>query len=370
MTDVAIIGAGITGLSVAFHLRERSDATVVIVDRAGVGAGASGVQPGGIRQQWGTRVNCLMARASLRFYRDLVARLDARVDPGFRACGYVFVAHSEATLDGLRRNVRVQRELGIPSVLLEPAEVAAVVPGLDPATVTGASFCAEDGYFDRPQSVVEAFADAVRSRGVPIEHGEATLRKSGEGWAVDAGAVELRAASVVVAAGEWTPALVDGVPIHAEARYLFLGDRISERLLEPLVVSLDRRVAAKQLADGRLLASDLAATGDRWEPNRSRATIRATIRRLLPRLEYVPLAHVVAGAYDVTPDRQAILGSVPGHDGLFIAAGFSGHGFMMAPEVGRLVAGAVLGDEPEQALRELAADRFARGRLVPEPAVV
>jgi sarcosine oxidase subunit beta len=264
----------------------------------------------------------------------------------------------------------VQRELGIPSVLLEPADVADVVPGLDPATVVGASFCEEDGYFDRPQSVVEAFADAVRRRGVPIEHGDATLRKSGEGWAVDAGPVKLQAAAVVVAAGEWTPALVAGVPIHAEARYLFLSDRISERLLEPLVVSLDRRVAAKQLADGRLLTSDLAATGERWAPERSRAKIGATIRRLLPRLEYVPLAHVVAGAYDVTPDRQAVLGPVPGHEGLFVAAGFSGHGFMMAPEVGRLVAGSVLGDEPEQALRELAPDRFERGSLVPEPAVV
>jgi len=370
VSDVAIIGAGITGLSVAFHLRERAGATVVVVDRAGVGAGASGVQPGGIRQQWGTRVNCLMARASLRFYRELVARLDARVDPGFRACGYMFVAHSQAALDGLRANVRVQRELGIPSLLLTPAEAADVVPGLDPATVVGASFCEEDGYFDRPQSVVEAFADAVRRRGVSIEHGGATLRKSGEGWVIDAGSVQLRAAAVVVAAGEWTPAVVPDVPIRAEPRYLFLSDRISERLLEPLVVSLDRRVAAKQLADGRLLASDLAATGEGWEDERSRATIRATIRRLLPRLEYVPLAHVVAGAYDVTPDRQAILGPVPGHEGLFVAAGFSGHGFMMAPEVGRLVAGAVLGDEPEQALRELSPDRFARGKLVPEPAVV
>jgi sarcosine oxidase subunit beta len=349
VVDVAIIGAGITGLSIALHLRERTDAEIVVFDRAGVGAGASGVQPGGVRQQWGTRVNCLMARESLRFYRELVPRLEARVDPGFRPCGYLFLAHSEAALDRVRANVRLQNEVGVSSSVLGPAEAEAIVPGLDPSTIVGASFCAEDGFFDRPQSVVEAFAEAVVRRGVRIERADVALRS-------------LRADVVVVAAGADTPALVPGLPIEPEPRRLFFSDPVGERLLEPLVVSLDRSFAAKQLADGRLLASDLAAG--------ERAGVRATMQALLPRLEYVSLPHVVEGVYDVTPDRQAMLGAVPGHDGLFVAAGFSGHGFMMAPEVGRLVAGAVLGDEPEEALRDLSPERFALGRPIPEPAVV
>ena len=349
VVDVAIIGAGITGLSIAFHLRERSDASVVVLDRAGVGAGASGVQPGGVRQQWGTRVNCVMARESLRFYRDLVDRLEARVDPGFRECGYLFLAHSEPVLERLRANVRLQHEVGVPSHLLSPAEAAEVAPGLDASTVVGAAFCAEDGYFDRPQSVVEAFAEAVRRRGVAIERRDVT-------------SVEKLAAVVVVAAGEWTPELVPELPIEREARHLFFSDPVRERLLDPLVVSLDRHFAAKQLADGRLLASDLTGA--------DRTAVRASVRELLPRLDYVALPHLVEGTYDVTPDRQAVLGRVPGREGLFVAAGFSGHGFMMAPEVGRLVAGAILGDEPEEALRALSPGRFAAGRLVPEPAVV
>ena len=339
-------------------------------DRGGVGAGASGVQPGGVRQQWGTRVNCVMARESMRFYGELVSRLEARVDPGFQPCGYLFVAHSEATLARLQANVRLQHELGVPSQLLGPAEAAGVAPGLDPATVVGAAFCAEDGYFDRPQSVVEAFAEAVRRRDVRIERGDVALRPSGAGWTLVVAGQEIRAAVVVVAAGEDAPDLVSGLPIEREARYLFFSDPIADRLLDPLVVSLDRHFAAKQLADGRLLASDLAAAGDPAARERWRAGIRTSMRELLPRLEYVSLPHLVEGTYDVTPDRQAILGAVPGHDGLFVAAGFSGHGFMMAPEVGRLLAGAVLGDAPEEALSDLAAERFAAGRLIPEPAVV
>jgi len=168
-----------------------------------------------------------------------------------------------------------------------------------------------------------------------------------------------------------TPALLPELPIEPEARFLFLGEPVAERLLDPLVVSAERRFAAKQLADGRLLASDLGATGDpaagreRW-----RATVRAAISDLLPLLEHVPLPLLVEGVYDVTPDRQAILGAVPGREGVFVAAGFSGHGFMMAPAVGRLVAGAVLGDPEEEALRDLSPERFAAGRLIPEPAVV
>jgi sarcosine oxidase subunit beta len=307
----------------------------------------------------------------MQFYREIVPRLEARVDPQFRACGYLFLAHSETTLDRLRENVRLQQDLGIPSRLLGPDAAAVVVEGLDTTSVVGAAFCGEDGYFDRPQSVVEAFADAVRRRGVRIERRDVSLDRSGDGWTLKASGEDVHADSVVVAAGVDTPRLAPGLPIEPEARYLFFSEPIAERLLEPLVVSPERQFAAKQLADGRLLASDLAAAGDPDEGReRWRARIRATVRALLPRLEYVALPLLVEGVYDVTPDRQAILGAVPGCDRLFVAAGFSGHGFMMAPEVGRLVAGAVLGDDAEQPLRELSPARFAAGRLVPEPAVV
>src|SRR5438105_2656667 len=105
--DVAVIGAGVVGLSIAFHLAERG-ASVVVYERSGIGAGASGVQPGGVRRQWGTRVHCLLAAESLRWYADARKRLRMRVDPGFRACGYLFLAHSEGALASLRANVELQ----------------------------------------------------------------------------------------------------------------------------------------------------------------------------------------------------------------------------------------------------------------------
>jgi sarcosine oxidase subunit beta len=172
---------------------------------------------------------------------------------------------------------------------------------------------------------------------------------------------ELDTETVVVAAGVDTPRLVDA-PIVAEERYLFLSEPIGERLLEPLVISPERRFAAKQLGDGRLLASDLGG--------HDRSHVREVMRELLPQLEFARLDTLVPGTYDVTPDHQAILGAVPGRDALWIAAGFSGHGFMMAPAVGRSIAAAIAGDPPDECLQALSIGRFARGALLPEPAVV
>jgi sarcosine oxidase subunit beta len=152
---------------------------------------------------------------------------------------------------------------------------------------------------------------------------------------------------------------------------MLYSEPIREALVEPLVVSAERHFAAKQLGNGRVLASDLAARGDPAEGEpRWRAHVRSTIRELLPQLEYVEFPVLAAGTYDVTPDHQAILGAVPGADGIWIAAGFSGHGFMMSPVVGSSLAAAICGEPPNDYLRAFSLDRFARGRLIPEPAVV
>jgi len=332
--DVAVVGAGVVGLSIAFHLAERG-ASVAVYERAGIGAGASGVQPGGVRRQWGTRVNCLLAAESVRWYADAQERLRMRVDPGFRACGYLFLAHSDAALVGLRRSVELQNGLGVPSRIVAPAEAAALVPDLQAETLVGCAWCAEDGYFDRPQAIVEALGALADVRITEVRS-----------------LADLQAGAVVVAAGVDTPRLLPELPIRPEPRVLRLSDPIRERLLEPLVVSAERGFAAKQLADGRLLSS-----GD-----------RAALGELLPRLVHVALPHRVEGAYDVTPDHQAILGRV--RDRVWVAAGFSGHGFMQAPAVGRILAEAILDGREDEALRVLDAARFAENRLVPEPQVV
>lgn len=372
--DVAIVGAGITGLSIAWHLVQ-AGAAVIIAESDGVGAGASGIQPGGVRQQWTTRVNCELARESVAFYRDIGRRVPSAADPTLDPCGYLFTADTTGELERLRRGVELQNSCGVPSKILTADEAADVVPGLRADEIVGAAFCAEDGYFDKPQAVVEAFGAAVRQAGVDIVRRHVTdVARDGSTWHItSADDGPLVADQVVVAAGYDSPAVVAGLgvdlPIVKEARYLFLSEPIKERLLEPLVVSTERSFAAKHLANGRVLASDLSARADpdagreHW-----RRRIEENIESLVPILQFVSFPLLLEGFYDVTPDHQPVIAAVPGWDGLWIAAGFSGHGFMLAPAVGRHVADAVTGKSSLPA--DFAYTRFDGSELVAEKHVV
>ena len=375
--DVAIIGAGVTGLSIAWQLARTGDSRVVVIERSGIGAGASGVQPGGVRQQWGTRISCELAVESVAFYRRLDRQLEPRTSPRLDPCGYAFLADSTRELERLRRGVALQNELRIPSRLVDTGELERLVPGLTTTGVVGAAWCAEDGYFDQPQAVVEAFGEAAQRAGARIElgHVERVIEVGGRWQAVLADGRSIEAEQMVVAAGgdtvEVLRELAVDLPIEKQARYLFMSDPIQERLLDPLVVASERRFAAKQLANGRVLASDLAADGD-LELGRKqwRANIAAAIRSLVPVLEFASFPLLVEGTYDVTPDHQPILGAVADRPGLWIAAGFSGHGFMIAPAVGRILADAIRGAGEDPALDELSVSRFDTRELDPELQIV
>jgi glycine/D-amino acid oxidase-like deaminating enzyme len=365
---VVVVGAGITGLAVALSLVERGADTLVL-ERSGVAAGASGVQPGGIRRQWSTRVNCLLASESLAFYRGLDERLGRRTGVRFDACGYLFLAHGEELLGELAAGVALQNELGIESRIVAPDEAARLVQGLDASTVVGAAWNAGDGYVDRPQAAVEAFAAAARDRGARLEIAAVErIKPDGAGWRVNH---DIRCDAVIVAAGCDTRAVVAGVPIEPEARHLFLSAPIERRLLEPLVISGELRFAAKQLRNGRVLASDLGAAGDpavhaaAW-----RANIARGIRDLLPELTYVSFPVLSSGLYDLTPDRQPLVGEVAGRPGLWLAAGFSGHGFMLAPAVARRLAAAIVGEPVDDLLTAFAPDRFDRGATAAEQRLI
>jgi sarcosine oxidase subunit beta len=298
----------------------------------------SGMQPGGVRRQWGTRAGCLMADDSFAFYRDLSGRLGIAVDARLDECGYLFVADEPSTLERLRGGVVLQNELGIPSRSITPEEAATLVPGLALDGFVGAAYC-----------------------------------DTGAGWQLGARSSTHTADVVVVAAGWETRPLLEplgvDLAISPLRRHIFLGEPIGERLLEPLVVAVDRGIAAKQLADGRLLASDLDANGDPATAQDSwRRRIREQIVPLLPMLEYAALPLAVDGVYDMTPDGQPVVDAVA--ENLWVAAGFSGHGFMIAPSIGGLVADLLGGGAAPPWGNALRADRFASADRADETHVI
>jgi sarcosine oxidase, subunit beta len=349
------------------------------VEPAGVGSGATSVQPGGVRQQWGSTMNCRLAREGYGFYSELGVRLESEVDPGFEECGYVFLAHSPAALEGLSANVAVQNQAGVPSAILSADATAELIPGLNATAIVGASYCPEDGYFRRPLAVVGAFVEACTRLGVEVlPAGAEMIERTGSSWRIrlsSRSVDELDADRVVVAAGYDSGALMRTIgidlPLDREPRYLFYSEPIRERLLDPLVVSHERDFASKQLADGSVLASDLSAGRTQTDDVATwRTRIRASIRELLPVLEFVSFPVLVEGFYDTTPDLQPLIGPIPGDAGLWVAAGLNGRGFMIAPTVGRIVSEGLLDGRTFEYAEALAIERFARGRLIPETQVV
>ena len=160
------------------------------------------------------------------------------------------------------------------------------------------------------------------------------------------------------------------LPIEPEERFLFLSAPIRERLLEPLVVSAELRFAAKQLGNGRCWRATSARRGPRGGLPTWQANVRAGISELVPALEYVDLGIVVRGIYDVTPDRQAILGPLPASTGSTSRPASAATASCWRPAVARILADAMLEGEAEAALAVLDAARFVEDRLVPEPAIV
>lgn len=377
-SQIAIVGAGITGLSVAYHLGLAGFADVCVYERESIGSGASGIAPGGVRRQWSTGAGCALSDESFQFYRRIGELLEPESDPVFRECGYLFLALSEDALRALEADVTLQHRFGIPSLVVTPDEIVRIVPALRTDDVLGGSFCAEDGYFDDPWAVVAAFARAARRGGVCIEQAEvAGLKRDEAGWRLRlTDGNSARAEHVVVAAGAGSRALLQplgvDLPIAAEPRYLFYSYPLEERICDPLVISAERHFAVKQLADGQFLASYLAAgrDGGQETPEAWKAHIAETAADLLPDLLDVQLTHLVKGYYDMTPDHQPVVGPLPGLDGIWVAAGLSGHGFMIAPAIGRAVAGLIAGGDAPWYVTELRPDRFAGHKLLAESRVI
>jgi sarcosine oxidase subunit beta len=376
-TSVCIVGAGVIGLSIAWHLTRERRLDVVVLEKSGIASGASGVQPGGVRQQWSTRINCELASESVKFYESIEALLDPSLPIELQPCGYVFIADSPGELRGLEETVALQNDLGIESRVISPEELAHLVPGIVVEGMTGAAYHDRDGYFDRPQAVVEAFAAAAQLEGVEIVKGDVVdVRPRGDHWLVECSSGRTIAASDVILAGGYdmlplATTLELDLPVAKQPRYLFLSDPIRERLLEPLVVAPSRSFAAKHLADGRVLASDLSAgVTPGTDEAVWRSNIRSVISSMLPILEYVTFPILAEGYYDITPDHQPIIGEVRDRSGLWLAVGFSGHGFMMAPAIGRRLAQAVVHRRDDPIFAAFSPERFGTTTLVAESRVV
>lgn len=372
-----IVGAGIIGVSIAYHLTKLGIKDLLIIDKGGVASGVTGICPGGIRQQWGTEINCKMAKAAVEFYENINSHLKPESQIGYKSVGYMYLFHSEEAIENYRVQKELQNSIGIPTEFLTPEEAEKIIPGIDKETFKLASFCGTDGFVDDAYHVVHSFADAAKREGAQIVNDEVEkiLMEGSKVTGVQTKKRGTLLADFVVNAaglGSKTLAATVGIdlPITFEKRRIFFTNRVEERLIEPLLISFEKGFAAKQLSDGVLYMSYLGTDGGGLNNFDFQLKVAEIGMELVPALEQVEFSSYTDGIYDSTPDHQAILGDVDEVSGYYQAVGMSGHGFMMAPIIGETLADVIVGKLPRIDISPLHFNRFKRNELLFEPSVV
>lgn len=377
--SVVIIGGGITGCSIAYHLAKRGLTDVVVLEKRFLASGATGRCGAGVRQQWGTEMNLRLSMESVRMFENLEEELAYNHSIEFKQGGYLLVAYSDKQWEQFRKNVALQRRFGLAVEELTPAEAQKIVPHLNIEGLVGATFCQKDGHAN-PFHVTQAYAEAAKRLGVEIN-----LFTEVTGFTIEKGKItgvitnrgEIATERVVLAAGGWSKRLADmaglNVPIYPERHQILVTEPL-EPVQGPMVMSFQHSFYCQQTPHG----SFIMGIGDPNEPHEENmdSTWEFTERCcqiaawMLPLLKGVRIVRQWAGLYTMSPDRQPIFGPVPELEGLILAVGFSGHGFMIGPMTGVLIAEHLLGLPPSMPIEMLSIERFARGELILEPSVV
>jgi len=354
--EVVIIGGGVIGASVAYHLAARGCRDVLVLERgARAGEGSTGRATGGFRAQFGTHVNVrlsLLSREKLLRFRE-----ETGVDPCFRQCGYLFIARSEAELDALRASQGIQRECGLAEareVCVE--EIKSINPAVETAGAAGGVFCPSDGFM-RPLEILRGYTEAATRLGVRFEYGVAV-----EGFESDArGRVlsatttsgRLAARHFVNAAGAWAGVIARMAGVEIPVRPLcrkVAVTRATDLLPEemPMTIFVDDGFHLR-VRDGRvlLLWPDEPRVSDPFEACVEDEWLREVVAKAHARVPCLRRATVDiescwAGLYEMTPDKHAILGRAQGVENFYLANGSSGHGVMHSPALGQLLSEIIL----------------------------
>jgi sarcosine oxidase subunit beta len=381
--DVVLIGSGIVGSSVAYHLTEMGCRDVLVVEReAHQGKGSTGKSMGGVRAQFSTPVNIQMSLYSINFFSEFEERTGHPAD--YRPHGYLFVATEERHLDYLKANRERQISLGVKNVeLVSRDDIVAMLPQLRADDIVGGTFCPTDGFVD-PHSVMMGFMLKARERGarlwldtpvtgIEVERGRVA------GVVTSRGRVTTRA--VVNCAGAWAAGVAKlagaELPVEPLRRQLVPTepfDKLPARF--PMVIDMSTGFHFRREGAGLLLAWNDPAETPGFKTEFDSSFIEKILTRAASRVPCLAEAQVNArrawaGLYEMTPDHHAVIGESPQVAGLYFANGFSGHGVMHSPATGRLVAETILdGRASTIDASPLGVERFAAGRLIEETALL
>jgi sarcosine oxidase subunit beta len=381
--DVVIIGGGIVGASIAWHLTEQGCRNVLIVEReTHQGKGSTGKSMGGVRAQFATAPNIQMSMYSIQFYAEFDERLGQ--PGGYRPQGYLFVATAPKHLDYLRTNQKLQHSLGLSQArMVTRDDIIARVPQLRSDDILGGSFCPTDGFVD-PYSVMTGFTTCAVERGARVWRSceVTTVHRDGTGiLGVETTRGPVSTRVVVNAAGAWAAqvAALAGIdlPVEPLRRQLVPTepfDGVSHDI--PMVIDMTNGFHFRPESLGFLLAwndpDETPGFKTDFEPSFIEKILDRAADRV-PCFENVAVnpKKAWAGLYEMSPDHHCIVGPVEEVPGFFCANGFSGHGVMHSPATGKILSDLILKGETDlidSSLLNL--QRFAEGREIHETAVL
>ena len=346
--EIVIIGGGVVGASVAYHLAERGAKDVLILEREPQqGRGSTGKATGGIRAQFGTDINIRLSLYSIEFFKNW------EFNSGYEPRGYLFFATTEEQMDYLRRNVELQKELGVAGVeMVDCDTVGKIVPGMSCDDILGGSFGRQDGFID-PLAVMDGFTAGAVRRGASIRLGENVRSinvKAGKVRSVSTDQGEIGCESAVLCSGAWAADLARtaGINLPVEPmRRQIVWARTKTELPQNLPMVIDLGTGfhfrpAKNSTTEVLFAYPDPDERPSCDTNFDDTFTGKVYERARQRAAFLYETEVVrekcrAGLYENSPDHHAILGG-SGVEGLYLANGFSGHGVMHSPATGRALA--------------------------------
>jgi sarcosine oxidase, subunit beta len=376
--DAVVVGGGVIGCSIAYHLAGRG-VKVVLVERDALGSQSTGKCAGGVRRQFSSETNVLMQQMSVRLLAGLEA--ETGVDPEFRQIGYLFVLTNDHQIDDFRRLLSMWLRLGVSDARwVEPAEIRDLAPIVRGDDILGGTFCPSDGIAS-PHAVTSAYASAAKRLGAKIMEGVEITGidvHAGRVSAVRTSAGEIITPAVFNCAGAWSGEVGKmagvSVPIEPYPRNIFVTEPMPAVTRDhPMTIDMTTSFYFHPEGEGLLFGMGLPNEKPSFDTEVDWAVLEAmaeVVERRAPALGSAGVRSAWAGLYEMTPDHQPILGAVDDIDGFWCACGFSGHGFQMAPAVGHLLARSFVGEPPEVSLDVFAHRRFTTGVVEPELNVI
>jgi len=367
-TEVLIIGGGVSGLSIGYFLaKEGMDVTVI--EKSYLGHGSSGRCGGGVREQFATPESIYLSKKSIDFFEKMSAIMNYNIL--FRQGGYLFLAYDEKSLESMKKNVEIQNRYGVKSRIMMPDEIKERYPYIDTSKIYGGAYNHRDGIVF-PQAVVEAYAKGFQKYGGKIytfTNAYNFKMNNGKIESVLTDKGEIKAKIFVGAAGAYTREVAKwaGVNIPTRpVRHEIIATEPIKFFQEPMLVGIPSGIYFSQSMRGEIVGG----IGDpvEFEGYNINTTVdflkhfSREITNMIPSVKYVKIMRQWAGLYDMSPDVKPIL-SGTGVENFYVACGYSGHGLMISPMVGRLMSQLILGHPTDLDMKSFSLERFKEGKL-------